>query len=55
MKRSIPSCRVVLLCYAADSFVEDVAKLLGADHICNTAGQLNPVLELLRDLAASPP
>ena len=51
-KRSTPSCKVVLLSHAADSFVEKVARLMGADHVCHTAGKLNPILALLRQIAA---
>ena len=54
IKRAVPSCCVVLLCHASDPCVDEVGRLVGADHVCHTCGELNPVLALLRDIADGP-
>ena len=54
IKRAVPSCRVVLLCHASDPCVDEVGHLVGADYVCHTCGELNPVLALLRDIADTP-
>ena len=51
MKRAIPSCRVIMLSRAADPCVEEVSRMVGANHVCPTACEINPVLTLLRELA----
>jgi DNA-binding NarL/FixJ family response regulator len=52
IKQAVPDCQAVLLCQAADPCVEEVSRLVGADHACHTDGELTPVVALLRGLAA---
>ena len=54
IKRAVPSCCVVLLCHASDPCVDEVGRLVGADHVCHTCGELNPILALLRNIADTP-
>jgi DNA-binding NarL/FixJ family response regulator len=53
IKQAVPSCRAILLCRIADPCVEEVSRMVGANHICQTAGELQPVLTLLRELAVA--
>jgi DNA-binding NarL/FixJ family response regulator len=53
LKRAAPSCHAILLCHSADPCVEEVSRMVGADHVCHTGGELNPVLAVLRKLVAA--
>jgi len=53
IKQAIPACQVILLCHAADPCVEEVSRMVGANHVCHTTGELHPILTVLRELAAT--
>src|SRR5262245_18692134 len=44
IKLAAPDCRAILLCHAADPCIDEVGHLVGADHVCHTAGELKPIL-----------
>jgi DNA-binding NarL/FixJ family response regulator len=51
IKQAIPSCQAVLLCHSTDPCVEEASRMAGANYICRTGGELNPVLAVLHKLA----
>ena len=53
IKHAIPSCQAILLCHAADPCVEEVGRMVGANRVCHTGGELNPILVVLRELAVA--
>ena len=53
IKQAIPACQVILLCHAADPCVEEASRMVGANHVCHTTGELHPILTVLGELAAT--
>ena len=51
IKQAVPACQAILLCHSTDPCVELVSRMVGVDHVCCTAGDLDHVLTLLRELA----
>jgi two-component system response regulator DesR len=54
IKQAVPACRAILLCSVADPCVDEVSRMVGVDHLCQTSGGLDPIFTLLRELAAPP-
>jgi DNA-binding NarL/FixJ family response regulator len=53
IKQAIPRCQAILLCHAADLCVEEVGRMVGANRVCHTGGELHPILVVLRELAVA--
>ena len=51
IRQVAPDCAVILLCDAPDPCVDEVGRLLGATRVCDKAGGIKPIRDILCRLA----